>query len=59
MAERKYAVEGKPYRVKVLAPTICGKCRRTIGRGKPAWGVRRGLGFYYYHISHKPKTKRR
>lgn len=51
----KYSVEGKPYRVKVLAPTTCMKCHRSIRRNAPAYGVRHRNSFFYYHIGCKPK----
>lgn len=53
----KFDVAGEPYRVKVLAPATCMKCGKLIRRGGPAYGVRRGLSFFYYHIKHKPKDK--
>lgn len=51
----KYAVEGKLYRVKVLSPTTCMKCHKPIRRHAPAYGVRHGRSFFYYHIGCKPK----
>jgi len=53
----KYSVAGKPYRTKVLTPTVCSKCGKLIRRNSPAYGVRRGLSFFYYHIKCKPKEK--
>lgn len=51
----KYGVDGKAYRTKVLSPTLCMKCHKAIRRNAPAFGVRRGRSFFYYHIKCKPK----
>lgn len=51
----KYDVAGKPYRTRVLSSVSCAKCHKKIRKNAPAYGVRRRLSFFYYHIKCKPK----
>ena len=48
-------IAGKPYKRRILAPTICSKCGGRIRRNTSAYAVRHGLSFFYYHIKCKPR----
>lgn len=52
-----YEREGNPYRVRILGNAMCMQCDKTIAKGRPAIGVRHGHSFFYYHISHWPKSQ--